>query len=392
MARILWSAPFHISCMYPAVPIALELQARGHEIVVQTIPGAEPFIRDLGFGFRANEAFPVDDFGDPEAAPWLPEEQFTSSRFWSWWHARLDAQVSDTTTLLDAEIFDLVFGGACTMLCGAGWAAERAGVRWASYVHFCMDEVAYDIGFVRRWNRLRSRHRLGAEGRHRREGFWYPVSSELTLLVGIGPLQYHGGPLPAYVHQIPPIDWDPPTHSAPPDWLEELGRCRPAILVSLSHFWRESASMVACLADGLGEENVDVVITAPSSHDLRGLPPNVRVAGYVPHSLLLPKVAVVLCTAGFGTTTRATLAGVPVVAVPQGGDGREVATAISRTGVGIVLDQSALSPSTLRRVVMGAIGDPDVLAASRQLREAVGGADPVQEGADLVDDLLSGAE
>ena len=52
MARILWIACAAPGSLFPAVPIALELTRRGHELTVLCAPGSQKTFESLGFGFR----------------------------------------------------------------------------------------------------------------------------------------------------------------------------------------------------------------------------------------------------------------------------------------------------------------------------------------------------
>ena len=52
MARILWVACAEPGSLFPAVPIALELTRRGHELTVLSVPGSQKRFESLGFRFR----------------------------------------------------------------------------------------------------------------------------------------------------------------------------------------------------------------------------------------------------------------------------------------------------------------------------------------------------
>jgi hypothetical protein len=52
MARILWVACANPGSLFPAVPIALELTRRGHELTVLCVPSSQKTFESLGLGFR----------------------------------------------------------------------------------------------------------------------------------------------------------------------------------------------------------------------------------------------------------------------------------------------------------------------------------------------------
>jgi UDP:flavonoid glycosyltransferase YjiC (YdhE family) len=52
MARILSVACANPGSLFPAVPIALELTRRGHELTVLCVPSSQKTFESLGLGFR----------------------------------------------------------------------------------------------------------------------------------------------------------------------------------------------------------------------------------------------------------------------------------------------------------------------------------------------------
>lgn len=389
MARILWAAQFHLTCCYPALPIMLELQRRGHEIVVQSIPRAEHIFREQGFEFRRNHAFPAHDFSDPAEAPFAPDEELVSDRFWKWWRRSVRAQFADTLELIDSEPFDLVFSKSCILMCGAGLASQRRSTPWVSYIHFCFDETEPSPPALRdAWNRLRQSLEVPPETRPDGELYWAPYSPELTLLIGIPELQHCSSALPPYAHCVGPLAWEPPLQDPSPPWLESLGTQRPAVLVSTSNLWQQDADLIATAAEGLADVDVDIVANVPARHELPPLARDVLVTGFFPHSLLIPRVQAVVCAAGFGTTQRAIAAGIPPVVVPGGGDGRHVARAVERWGVGTVIEPDRVTPEQIRAAVMRSLADPALRSSVADLRDSSARFNAAVEGADLIERAL----
>jgi UDP:flavonoid glycosyltransferase YjiC (YdhE family) len=52
VARILWIACARPGSLFPAVPIALELSRRGHELTALCEPRSQTMFESLGFAFR----------------------------------------------------------------------------------------------------------------------------------------------------------------------------------------------------------------------------------------------------------------------------------------------------------------------------------------------------
>lgn len=389
VARILWAANFHVTCCYPALPVMLEMQRRGHEVVVQSVPSAEPIFRHVGFDFRPNNRFPAYDFGDPAAAPFSPDEELVSDRFWKWWRRSVRDQFADTLERIDSDDFDLVFSKSCVLMCGAGLAAQKRGTPWVSYIHFCFDETEPSPPGVRdAWNRLRGSLDVAPEIRPDTELYWAPYSPTLTLLIGIPELQHRSSTLPSYARSVGPLAWDPPASAATPAWLDSLGTARPAVLVSTSNLWQEDADLVAAAAAGLVHDDVDIIANVPASHELPPLARDVIVTGFFPHGRLITRIQAVVCAAGFGTTQRAILAGVPPVVVPRGGDGSQVARAVERAGAGIVITPDDATPETIRSAVLRTMSDGSMRSRVAALRASTDGRHGASDAADLIEDVL----
>lgn len=109
-------------------------------------------------------------------------------------------------------------------------------------------------------------------------------------------------------------------------------------------------------------------------------------AGDVAHSLVMPRVAAVACSAGHGTVTRAACLGLGVLAVPQMGDQHLVTQAVLRSGLGTQLNPASLSVEALRATLAELLSvDPARRSTPRRT------ADPyhaVERSLDLVEALL----
>jgi UDP:flavonoid glycosyltransferase YjiC (YdhE family) len=113
------------------------------------------------------------------------------------------------------------------------------------------------------------------------------------------------------------------------------------------------------------------------------------VAEYLPHTLLLPRVEVVLCSAGLLVVTRGVLSGLPIVAVPRGGDGYMVAAAAARAGVAIALDWRHLAPQRLREALVEAMRDQSMYKRSAERLAKTGHSfNAPGTSADLIELLL----
>lgn len=389
MAKILWSAQFHVGCTYTALPVMLRLRDRGHDVVMQSVAAEESTFRSFGFGFIANRRFPSYDFSEQGAVANGADRNARTSeeRYQRWWRRLVGLQIADTQELLSEQRYDLVFGGSCMQLCGHGLAAERAGIPWVSYVDFLVNEAeTRDPEFPILWDRWRASMGLPPEKRPPAESLWFPFSPHLVLYLVHPGLAF--GPAPAYVQRVGASMWEVPSHHEPPAWLDNLGVQRPAVLVSTSTLWQEDSELVTAVASGLAHDDVDVIATVPAGHDLPSLPANVIVTGHFPHSLLMPRVQCVVCSAGLGTVTRALCAGIPAVVVPRSGDAYNVARAVTRHGTGVAIPPARLCAETVADAVHRTLSDDAMRSAAAAFKGEPVTGEALDAAADAVEALL----
>ena len=366
--------------LFPAVPILLELQRRGHDVVVRTIRAEVPRLRGLGLkadGVNAEiEAIEMDDYRARTSQASLKRAVAVFAK-----RARID--VPEVRTLIVEERPDVVLMDSNAW--GASAAAEASGLPWVTLQNFPtplpsddvppfgpgLKPIGGQIGRVR--NRILRPVVLGVL-----ERTLLPPLNSTRLLAGATPVRgahdlYTRPPLTLYSTStaceyqrrdwpssfcfIGPLTWDPPTAS--PAWLDSLQR--PIVLVTTSSEFQDDGALVETALAGLSEEELDVVATLPAGVSSRlDVPGNAHVAQFVPHSRVLPKTVVAITHGGMGATQKALAAGVPVVVVPWGRDQAEVGRRAEATGSGLVLPKRKLSPCNLR----------DAVRRARELRPA----------------------
>ncbi|MFC0435933.1 glycosyltransferase [Kutzneria buriramensis] len=135
---------------------------------------------------------------------------------------------------------------------------------------------------------------------------------------------------PSNAHVIGPLLWDPmPTGLVPPPGEE------PLVIVAPSTATGGAADLLATTLAALDDLGVQAAVsTFQPPGD--GLPPWAR-AGAGGQDDLLRQASVVVCGAGHGLLAKALLAGVPVVAVPGGGDQWELANRAARQGSAVIV-------------------------------------------------------
>jgi UDP:flavonoid glycosyltransferase YjiC (YdhE family) len=170
------------------------------------------------------------------------------------------------------------------------------------------------------------------------------------------------------VRRIRPVPFDgPPTPV--PEWLTQLER--PAAYVTfgtvaqfsdvavLQRVSNAAARAVSSVAVTTGPNHADAI--APAS-------PAVLVQRYVPQSLVLSRVDVVVSHGGAGTTLGALQHGLPHVVIPRGGKSQERnGERVAALGIGLRATENDLE--RLEEVIRRVVGEPGFAANARRMRD-----------------------
>ncbi|WP_159801048.1 glycosyltransferase [Arthrobacter zhaoguopingii] len=181
--------------------------------------------------------------------------------------------------------------------------------------------------------------------------------------------EYPRSDLPASVRFVGPVL---PTGSAdftPPSWWGDLRAGRPVIHVTQGTIDnKDPGRLILPTLRALADLDVLVVATTGGAPLPPGdVPPNARVAGFLPHEHLLPLVDVMITNGGYGGTQRALAEGLPVVVAGDREDKPEVAARVAWAGVGINLRTGSPSPRAIRKAVRRVLSDPSYKEAAGRL-------------------------
>jgi UDP:flavonoid glycosyltransferase YjiC (YdhE family) len=129
---------------------------------------------------------------------------------------------------------------------------------------------------------------------------------------------------------------------------------RRIVLVTTSSEFQNGGALVEAALAGLADEDCGAAATMPAGSMPSEVRRNARVERFVPHMPLLGIAEVAVTHGGMGAMQKALSAGVPVVAVPWGRDQAEVGRRAETAGVGVLLPERKLRPSTLGAAVIKA--------------------------------------
>ncbi len=359
----------------PAIALCLKLAAAGDDPVLFTGDRWLDPAREAGISVRKLKGLaprPEDD--DLDAGARI--------------HSRAAYISTEILPELSAMLPELVVSDILTA--GGGMAAERLDVPWVELSPHPLYSPSVGLPPIGSGlapgegvrGRLRDSMMRAATGRSIKQGL--RQRSEARVGVGLpaldpGPAARLIATLPAL--EVPRPDWPENAHVVGPllweptsDLLDLPPGDEPLVMVapSTAHTGAEGMLETALAAlDGAGVRVVASMLDTPPA-DL----PSWARAGLGRQDALLASASVVVCGAGHGMLAKALLAGVPVVAVPGGGDQWELANRAARQGSAVVV--RPLSRDALRDAVRQVLGDPSFAqAAQRAAQTAPDVEDPV---------------
>lgn len=349
--------------------LARALVRRGHTTIVATGTQHEQLVTDEGHRFVAL----------PLLAPTDRDDDF-GHRLWG----RAGQMAPPLRDLLAPLAPDVVVTDTLTTV--GSFVAELLGVPWVEVVpHHLLDPdplvapVGLGLGPAR--TRQRRRDDAGiraAQARDVRAGEQLrdrvraqlglgdpaprPLARLLQTLPGLEPRRSHW---PADAHVVGQLAIDPPL---PP--LQPPPGDGPLVVVTDSTASELEAPLADLAVRGLGGAGLRTAVTTGRT-DLTGS--GTVVVGRGPHEPLLAVAAVAVGPGGGGFTAKALTRGVPLVVVPLGGDQRETAGRVARSGAGVWLPPEQATPERLVRAVHHVLADGTHRAAAQRLAHGAKG-------------------
>lgn len=304
-------------------------------------------------------------------------------------HSR--AAFISTELLPDLQIADVDLVVSDILTAGGGLAAERLGVPWVELSPHPLyapskglppigSGLAPGVGVRGRLRDVLMRKATGrsiAQGKAQRSaarvGVGLPAEDPgpvARLIASIPALEVPRPDWPAEAHLVGPLLWEPTD-----DRLHPPPGTAPLVMVAPSTAFTGAEGMLETTLAGLAGGGVRVVASMLDEPPT-DLPPW-AVAGLGRQDDLLTQADVVVCGSGHGLLAKALVHGVPVVAVPGGGDQWELANRAMRQGSAVVVRPATADAigDAVRRVLV----DPAFARAAAAAASGAGDvADPVE--------------
>jgi UDP:flavonoid glycosyltransferase YjiC (YdhE family) len=349
------------------LPSALACRAAGHEVVFGTGEGFRPWLQELGFradrvGISIPEADRLALLEEPGFAE-LPQEERWRIGVVVFGDVLARRTLEDLRPLLADVAPDLLVYDELDI--GAAAAAHVLSV----------PAVAHSLGrqppdLVRR----AALERL-AEVAPR-----YGIASLPVDLFAANP----------YLDICPPSLRDPaasePAQRIPlapvapvtagdvvPNWVAKE-RSRPLVYVTLGTYVSGNVGSLRAAAAGIGELDVDVLVTVGPDGDpsaLGPLPDSVRAERFVSQGVLLHYVDVVAHHGGSGTMLGALSHGLPQLVLPHGADQFLNAQALIDSGAGRRLTPQEITPESVGAATDALLSTPEYRAAAGRIAEEI---------------------
>jgi UDP:flavonoid glycosyltransferase YjiC (YdhE family) len=419
MARILIACWGSHGDVDPSIGLGLGLQVRGHDVTLATMPYFEPVVRASGLAFHA---IPPDV---------SPNDTEVVSRLMSRWRGAeyivkdlVAPQVAAMHAALLPRVRDIDLFISHPLAFAVPILAERYGIPWASTVLSPISLFsATDLPIFPPAPWVRHVERLGTwPGRFLARSarvisqWWTRPVAALRRCEGLPPAPsplFEGQHSPHLVLALfskvlgaPQPDWPANVvvtgqmfHDAAhgttlaPDIERFLIAGPPPILFTLGSsavltpgpFWAESLAAV----HALGQRAIFLV--GPENREMlqATVPPNVLVVERAPHSLLMPRCAVVVQQCGVGTLMQALRAGVPTLAVPFANDQPDNAYRAARLGVARIIPASRYHRRRVAVALDQLLTDPSYRAASARVAAEVRAERGVDAACEAIESMFS---
>jgi len=245
-------------------------------------------------------------------------------------------------------------------------------------------------GLQRRMNRL-----LREMNKPKLPCYFFDATARLATVFLQGTsaaFEYTRRDLPDSVRFIGPIMPQPAHAFEPPAWWEEvMDGERPIVHVTQGTVANgDFGRLVIPTLQALADEDVWVVASLgrrPLDSLDFALPRNARAASFIPYDRFLPHVDVMITNGGYGGVHMALQHGVPIIGAGMTEDKPDVNARLAWSGAGINLRTDTPAPEAIRRAVRRMLQDTSYREHARRLQLAFARHDAVGEACGIVERL-----
>lgn len=181
-----------------------------------------------------------------------------------------------------------------------------------------------------------------------------------------------------------PVLWS--TQTPLPDWWTDLPQDKPIVFLTLGSSGR--AELLPLVFKVLSEFPVTVVAATAGKVALKGVPPNVCIADFLPIDVASARSAFIISNGGSLTTYQALTVGVPVLGICSNMDQLLNMNSVQALGAGISLRSGRVTLSEMRAAVKALLEKSAYKDAAGRLGQAVLQHDAKQHFREIVAEIL----
>ncbi|MFB8387922.1 glycosyltransferase [Microbacterium sp. NPDC055910] len=419
MARILLSAAPFTGHVAPMCSVAHALSARGHDVRVYTGPAFADQVAATGARLLPWRKAPDFDENDLQSTfPRLIGKKRLSQVFINITDVFIGTapeQVDDLQAEWDREPWDAMAGDDVSV--GAVLFAERSGVPWATVSVLPLNMAAPSgppsglglapgrtaivrtrdsvlraavplLSLPLRRPLARARERVGLAP-SRRTFDRVVFSPRLVVASGAPLLDFARTDRPAHVHFVGRLT--ALSQGEVPAWWGDLD-ARRVVHVSQGTQNIDPADLIRPAVEALADRDVLVVVSTGIRDRVElpfPVPPNVRVAGVLPYSALLPRLEAMITNGGWGGTLAALSHGVPLVIAGGDLDKPEIAARVAWSGSGVNLRTGTPSAAKVADGYDRVMDDPAFQDAAGRVAQQLNSLGGAPRAAELLETLFA---
>ncbi len=389
MARFLFVVPPLTGHVNPTVSVALDLQARGHEVAWAGHPNrVRPLLPRGATLFELDERIGAERYAEVVARAGETRGLAAFKLLWEDFLVPLARNMRQTVDRVVDEYRPSVMAVDQQAIAGALVARQR-GISWATLATTFAGvvEPLESLPKIREWmhGQLAVLQREAGFGGPDLPIVDLPDNSPHRVIV------FSTEALSGAGAQDPRVSWVGPSIQRRQETAEfpfELLGERPRVLVSLGTVNAETGDRFFRVAiEALGGERMQVILVAPPER-LGQVPDNFIVRGYVPQLALLPQIDAVVSHGGHNTVCEALAQGLPLVVAPIKDDQPVVAQKVADAGAGLRVKYGRVTAAQLRDAVHRVLHQPAYRDAARRVQASFADAGGARAAADLLEALV----
>jgi MGT family glycosyltransferase len=381
VSRFLFVVPPLVGHVNPAVGMAAELAARGHDVawaghleLVRQLAGADATV--FGCAVPAQEVRRTADLKGPAALQFLWE---------SFLIPLADAMAPGVRAAIEEFGPDVVVADQQAL--AGGLVADDLGLTWVTSATTSAEltNPLASMPKVEEWlNGLLGelRERIGGGAADPRFSPHGVLAFTTRELFGAGELPH------ANVWLIgPSLSTRPSTSDFPWEWIDPA---TPTVLISLGTANLDAgARFLATAVEALSGLALQAIVVDPAGLLGKDLGDHILVRGHVPQLELLKRLDAVVCHAGHNTVCESLWYGVPLVVAPIRDDQPIVAGQVVDAGAGVRVRFGRVTPKLLAGAIEAVLDEEQGFrSAARRIGQSFQDAGGSRAAADRLEELL----